>query len=207
MTRSQNRRRAAPRSNRNNLGQRMAPPQIKSNVMFKHKFRFVSTSATATSITPTSLLGAAGTVCYAVNANVAAINASVKLNRISMWSPPSAQGSSVTCSVDWIGSANSPNQEISDTSVSVAQPAYLSTSPPNQSIASFWHVSSDAAICTLVAPVGTIIDVDLDLVLQDDDLSAVVIAVAVGAAGVQYFLSLDPNATHRYIPVSLTTTA
>jgi hypothetical protein len=68
-------------------------------------------------------------------------------------------------------------------------------------------VSSDAAICTLVAPIGTIIDVVLDLIFQDDDLASVAIAVASGTAGVQYFLSLDPNATHRYTPISLTTTS
>jgi len=109
--------------------------------------------------------------------------------------------------VEWIGSSNSPNREFSDTSVSVATPAMVSCSAPPQSLAAFWQLASgNTALCTLVAPVGSIIDVSLSLILLDDDVSAPSVAVATGILSYIYYLALDGPSTNRYTPVSLTTT-
>jgi hypothetical protein len=185
---------------------RNGPIQIRSNVELRHRFRFVSTNGASTSITPTSLLCSAGTMCTVVNSVVTSFYGSVKVNQIEMWSPPASQGSSTTCSVDWIGSAYQPNREYSDTSVSVATPAYLKCSPPPMSLAGFWQAPSTNTLFNLVAPVGTIVDVHLSLILNDDDESFASATVAGAALGQVYYLSLDPNATHHYPPVSLTTT-
>lgn len=184
------------------------PAQLKSNVIVNHTFRFTSTSATSTAITPTSLLGAAGTMGTTVNSFVAPFSACVKVNSLKMWAPPPSQGSTATCSVDWVGSISSQvsNLEFSDTSNSVTTPATVRCVPPKQSLASFWQQAGSTTLFTLVAPVGTIIDVSLSLILQDDDTAPVGIAVTTAAVGSVYYLSLDPNATHRYVPVSLTTT-
>jgi len=58
-----------------------------------------------------------------------------------------------------------------------------------------------------MAPVGTIIDITLALTLSDGDqaLNATT-TVAAAALGTPYFMSLDPNATHFYVPVSMETT-
>lgn len=181
------------------------PPQIKSNVELRHRYRFTSTSGTATSIIPNSILCAAGTICTIGNTSVTSIFGAVKLNRIEIWSPPATQGSTVTCSVDFVGNANSPNREYSDTSISVATPAHVNCSPPPQSLASFWQTGS-TALCTITAPTGSIIDVVLSLILQDDDITVATSGVATGVLGTVYYLSLDSNSTHRYVPVSLTTT-
>jgi hypothetical protein len=184
------------------------PPQLKSNIVVRHTYRFTSTSATATAITPTSLLGAAGTVCNTGNTAVACIFQSVKVNKLRMWAPPPAQGSVATCSVEWIGSVASQisNLEVSDSSNSTATPAIVSCRPPRQSLASFWQQPGTNTLFTLTAPVGTIIDVSLSLIMQDDDVGVPGIGIATGTSGLIYFLSLDPNATHHYVPVSLTTT-
>jgi hypothetical protein len=192
---------------RNNQRQsRMAPPQIRSNVELRHRFRYVSTNSTQTGITPTSLLLAAGSVCTVANTTVTSFQGSVKVNRVEMWSPPSAQGSATTCSVEWVGYQNSPNREVSDTSVSVAQPAYVVSGPPASSLAAFWQVASATVLFYLVAPIGTIIDVHLSTILTDDDVASATVGVAAGTLGASYFMSLDPNATHRYTPVSLIST-
>jgi hypothetical protein len=132
---------------------------------------------------------------------------SVKINSITMWTPPPSQGSSATCSVDWVGFQNSPDREVSDTSVSVAVPAMVASKPPRNSLASFWQLAGGTTLCTLTAPVGSVIDVDLSLIFNDND-GAVInnIAVATGVLGTSYYLSLDPNGTHRYVPVSLNST-
>jgi len=188
-------------------GGRSDPPQISSNITLRHVYRFVSSSGTATVLTPTSLLCAAGTMGTALNTSVTSFVASVRINRVTMWTPPASQGATATCSVNWNGYQNSPDVEMSDTTVSVSRPARVSCVPPRGSLAAFWQTVGTNTICTLVAPTGTIIDVDLSLILSDDDPgTAASTAVATAAVGGIYYLSLDPNATHRYVPVSLFTT-
>jgi len=187
-----------------------APPQIESNILVSHKYRFVSTSGTVTQLTPTSLLCAAGSVGTVVNTTVTSFFGSVKINRVEIWSPPASQGAAVTCSVEWAGSVAPfiADREVSDTTVSVARPAHLSTRPPRLSLASFWQTAAATTICAVTAPVGSIIDVHLSLTLYDDNgnVPQATSVVATAVLGTVYYLSLDPNANHRYTPVSLTTT-
>lgn len=182
-----------------------APIQIKSNVELRHRYRFVSTSGTATAITPTSLLGAAGGLCTVTNTQVATFSSSVKVNRVQILTPPASQGANATCSVEWAGFNNSPDREYSDTTISVSTPAQISCSPPPQSLASFWQVGGTTTLFTVVAPTGSIIDIVLSLILADGTNNSGIV-VATGVLGTVYYLSLDPVATHRYTPVSLTTT-
>jgi len=185
----------------------LRPISLSSNITLGHKYRFVSSSGTATAITPTSLLGAAGTYCYAANSAVQSFFQSVRVNRVQIWAPPASQGSSVTCSLEWVGIANqASNREVSDTSNSVTAPAKVDSRPPRLSLASFWQQPSSTALFTIVAPAGSIIDVTMSLIAQDDNSVAASIAVASGSLAYVYYLSLDPNATHRFTPVSLTTT-
>lgn len=194
------------RQNKTPIRGSMNPPQIRSNVIVGHRFRFISTNATRTSITAASLLAAAGNICTTANSVVTSFYTSVKLNRVEMWAPPPSQGSSVTASVLFSGAINSPNIEISDTSVSVSQPCHVIAVPPPNSIASFWQIGASGTVFQLNAPVGCIIDVWLDLICGDADQNPVNTAVATGTLTNHYYLSLDPVATSRYTPVSLTTT-
>jgi hypothetical protein len=74
------------------------------------------------------------------------------------------------------------------------------------SLAAFWQVSGSTTLCAITAPTGSIIDVHLSLIVQDDDATTAQSTVTTGILGNYYYLSLDPNATHRFTPVSLTTT-
>jgi hypothetical protein len=158
-------------------------------------------------VTPTSLLGAAGGIVAVANTTLTTIHSSVKVNQIDIWTPPASQGASATCSVNWVGYNNSPDREYSDTSVSVATPAHVTCSPPQQSLASFWQAASATNLFVVTAPTGSIIDVHLSLIFADGaDQAGTGISIATGVLGSNLYLSLDPNATHRYTPVSLTTT-
>jgi hypothetical protein len=154
------------------------------------------------------MLCASGTVGIIAATLVASPFYSVKVNYVEMWAPPASQGASSTVSINW-ESPNAPNVEISDTTVSVAVPAHLKCKPPSHSLAAFWQNVGSGTIFSLVAPVGTIIDVSLSLVMFDEDdgsTTPATSAVATATLGLVYYLSLDPNATHRYAPVALTTT-
>jgi hypothetical protein len=188
---------------------RNGPPQLRSNLELSHNYRFVSSSGTATAITPASLFGAAGGMGTVSNSAITSFFASLQILKVEMWTPPASQGSAATCSVNWEGFNGAPNREVSDTSVSVAQPAHVVSRPPPRSQAAFWINGTQTlsnTIFTLVAPSGTIIDVTLRLVMFDDDVGNVNATASAVTVGLAYYLSLDPNATHRYVPVSLTTT-
>jgi hypothetical protein len=167
------------------------PPQLNANVELKHQYRYISTSGASTTITDSLLLTAAG-----VNANTAILGSPimrcVKVNRIEIWAPPASQGAAVTCSILYPASAANPMpREVSDTSVSVSSPAHVVSTPPPNSLPSFWQAGTGANLFTLVAPPGSIIDVWLSMVINDN--SAVpTTAVLVGASvGATYYCSLD----------------
>jgi len=187
---------------------RMSPPQIRSNIVVTHKYRFTSSSGTATAITSRGLLLACGAMCSVPNVTVSAIAGSVRVNHVSVWSPPASQGAFATCSVEFLGQTASSTQEVSDTSVSVAQPACISTAPPRASLASFWQTPglADNTMFTLVAPTGSIIDMDLSFILWDNEDAATTRAVTAGTLGTIYYLALDNATGHIYPPVSLNTT-
>jgi len=179
---------------------------IRSNVELRHLFRFTSTSGTATDITPNSLLGACGVIGTVTNTTARCIFQSVKVNKVTIVTPPAAQGGAATCAIQWLGIGNSPSRELSDTTVSVANPARVSSAPPTQSLAAFLQVSSTTTLFTLTAPTGSIIDVHVTAIMGDTTLGPNLTPATV-VVGTQYYLTLDPSATARYLPVSLTTTA
>jgi len=135
---------------------------------------------------------------------------SVKVKRIEVFSPPAAQGSSVTCSILFPATNQSQAREVTDTSVSVSMPAHIVATPPPMSLCSFWNNGNSATTYfTLVAPPGSIIDLTLGLVLEDGNGQASLAntAVLVGATvGGVYYCSLDSStsAGSIYKPVGLT---
>jgi len=189
-------------------GSKAKPPQIQSNVRVNHTFRFQSTAATPTNVTNRTLLQACG-VMAATTILGYPIVSSVRVKRVKVWTPFSAANS--TCSLVWYGSVDSQfsNIEISDSSVSSALPAHISTAPPARSNASFFQWDNQSTTNTLfqlVAPAYSFIDVDVEYVLADGgNATAAASLVLVGAtAGQLYYEPLDGRGG-IFIPVSLTT--
>lgn len=199
---------AGRRSRSSRLAIPMAPPQIKSNIIVHHKYRFVATTGLSFPLTSKALCIAAGSMCTVANSTVTSLFASVRLDKIEMWSPPPSQGSYVTISAEFTGQAQSANVEFSDTTVSTSQPAHLSCTPPSRTLAAFWQTPGigSVTLANLVLPVSTIVDVTLSLILNDDENSAITYPVSTGVLGQNYYLSLDNGTGHDIPPVSLTTT-
>jgi len=197
-----------------NRNVRFGPAQLKTNLELKHQFRFMSSSGTATSISADTLIPACGVV--ATSAVVGhAIWQTVKVNKVEIWSPPASQGAFATCSILYPASLQSQAREITDTSVSVSQPAHIISTPPDKSLCSFWTNGQreDAGLeplFTLVAPPGSIIDVWVSLILNDGvnpndaNLQATLVGATVGGL---YYCSLDSttSAGSIYKPVGLST--
>jgi hypothetical protein len=197
------------RQNKRSGSSQSRPTQIASNIMLSHRFRFTSSSATPTSISTASLLCAAGTVAIDVMANtLSSFYESVRVRQVSIYAPAAAQGTFATCSVEWVSTNQGNNQEVSDTSNSVSQPAHISASPPRMSLASFWSsLRNPGALFTIIAPPGSIIDVLVDLILSDDEqgYNFTYTSTATPILGNVYYLSLDNQTSNLYTPVSLTT--
>jgi len=185
------------------------PPQLSANIRLRHKFRFTASTAFNGPINSDEILLAAGTMASTI-ALVNSFIASFKIRSVEVWSPPAAQGSFATCSLDWQGGLNSPNVEVSDTTVSVTSPAHFRTAPPARSLAGFWQQHATLTnMFTLNVPAGSIIDLDLDLIILDEDAneSQATRVVATAVIGTVYYLSLDSaGGGHTINPVSLTTT-
>jgi hypothetical protein len=201
----------AKRQRLSGLSKAMGPSQILSNITFGHKYRYCCKQYTPIVITPTSVLCAAGSMCVVGNTSVVSLFSSFRVTRIQMWAPANTTftGGASTCSVLWLGSVTpfTQDREVSDTSINPSKPAYVDAVPPKNSLASFWQTASTNGLFTLNAPQGTIVDITLALTLNDtDDGSAASSTVTTGILGEQYYLSLDPNATHYYVPQSLNTT-
>lgn len=182
------------------------PPQLKSNIQKRHKFRFIASSAYNGTITTKQILGAAGVIVDVLNTTGIAKNYALKVRSIEIWTPPPSQGASTTCSVEWVGAGYQPNMEFSDSSNSVAQPAHIRCSPPPQSNASFWaNGGTTQVFLSIAVPVGSIVDLDLDLI-ENDGETPVTFTIATAALGATYYLALDHSISDFLVPVSLTTT-
>jgi hypothetical protein len=178
--------------------------------MKSHKFRFLASAAIANvDISTLNVLGVAGGLGTAA-LTLTLFNKSFKIKKVEMWAPPPSQGSTATVSLEWLGSGvNSPNRETSDTSMSTAYPAHLITRPPPQSLASFWttvNAGSATNIMRLNCPAGTVIDLSLQLIENDQELANVTVTVVTVVSGNIYYLYLDGVTTHLLTPVSLNTT-
>lgn len=174
----------------------------------RHQFRFTSSNGAAKAITDQLLLTAAGVAANTAGTTGTAIHQTVKVNQIEIWSPPASQGAAVTCSVLFPASINSPAREITDTTVSTAQPAHVVCSPPQKSLAGFWQEGVGNTMFTLTAPAGSIIDIWLSLIIADGVQPTANTATLVGGtSGAIYYCSLDSStaAGSVYKPVGLTT--
>jgi hypothetical protein len=185
------------------------PPQIRSNIIYNHTFRFAATAGATAQVTVLDALGAAGGICFVVNSQLALFAQSVKINSVSIWSPPPSQGAVSTCSVEWASTAAQSigygNQETSDTSNSVASPAVVFTRPPRNSLASFWQSAASTVLFTCVTPAGSIVDFSASFILCDVNTPEDQ-GVAVAALGSIYYLALDGPTTNNLVPVSMVTT-
>jgi hypothetical protein len=187
-----------------NRNEQWNPPQLQSNIIVKHRYRFRSTSATATSISDTNLIQVGGLMVTAANTTARAIMNTVKIHSVEVWAPPASQGAASTCAIEWASSQFSSQKEVTDTTVSVALPAYVKAFPPKGSPPSFWLLGSNSAIFKVTAPVGSVIDVLLSHVMLDTDVAGDSYTIASGGLGIVFYPPLD-GATDLFVPVSLTT--
>jgi hypothetical protein len=185
------------------------PLQFSATVRFKHKFRFqcmTSSFSSPVTISRANLLSllsmntSGGTTNYRIITGI-------KLNRIEIFGTANVSGfSSSTVSVEWLSNLG-PSTLTSDSSGSPAYPAHMVTTPPPQSLSSFWSLSGineTENLFTIVAPTLSIIDVWCDVVLMNGETPHTVPSSNSGTLGTLYLLALDSSGGN-FPPVSYQT--
>lgn len=173
----------------------------------RHKYRFgAGSSGSGTyNITNNDILLAAGGICTVTNSTITAIFASFRVRSVEMWALAGA--APATISINWNGSpVFVSNAEVSDSSVSPTYGPYLHARPPRMSNAAFWQTASSNTLFVLTVVNDTVVDVDLDLVMSDNQDVDTVTAVSTATLGTQYFMALDGAASNNLVPQSLNTT-
>ncbi len=181
-------------------------PALKTNIIYRHTYRFSSGSAVTRDISPRNILLASSVFCTG-GTQFTALNNSFRLRNIKIWSAATTVGAVSNASVLWFGANNSPPIEISDSSVSTAQSLFINTAPPPTSLAKFWQVDSTTKLFTIQVPAGAIIDVELDMILADTgfiNLTYTMTGSGVTSALYYAYLDVDQGASATLVPVSLT---
>jgi len=197
---SSRRRKRAGRATQGRGWKISVPPQIEVNIKFKHRFRFVATSVSQSTIFRSDVLNVLF-VNFGTTNNYRVLGG-VKIDRLECWAPPGGG----TIAFEWLGSTG-PSSEVSDTTMSTAQPAHIVATPPSQSTSGFWSLSGTNETEQLMitrAPTGAILDVWLNMVMQDIPFATVnVNTAASGTAGQFYVGAFDgAGATPMWTPVS-----
>jgi len=169
------------------------PPQLSSNIVITHTFRFQSTGAFNGNITDTLLFGIVGAVS-ATNVAAYSVAQTIRLLKVQLWAPVSAQGALATVSLTWPASGQNMAKEATDTTGSVSKMAHIHTKPPKMSLSGFATAGTGNTVFSLNIPTATIIDVTLQWV-QWDSLTAsghqlVTVGATVGSLSYGYLDSL-----------------
>jgi len=189
------------------------PPPLSVNTVIRRTFRFRHTSSSKVLITQ----GDFCSVLACVNTGGAvplatSLFAATRVHRIRIWAT-GVTGADSTVSITWAASGSAIAQEVSDTSVSVSVPSFVSSKPPKDHPSSFWlQPGSSTPVCFLQGPsAGSIIDVDIEGVMMDGQgpFTGCTGAPFSGIVGVIYGMPLDqssnPAGSRVILPVGLQT--
>lgn len=111
-----------------------------------------------------------------------------------------------TASIEWL-STYGPSKEVSDTGTPL-HPALLISSPPPQSLAGFWSltgVNESDQLLALTVPIGAIVDVWVEQIVNDGQTPVTQSISNTATAGQVYALAFDGVSSNKLVPVSYTT--
>jgi len=156
------------------------PPSI-GTYAIQHgvRLRFLTNAAVAQTISYQNLLD---TILMSVTAlSQVDVFHAVKIRKIEVWSMP-AIGAASTVEVQLSGStagSQGSYRIVTDTSMGV-QPAHVKVSPGRMTLASMYQPSSAATAFSIIAPTGSVVDVELSF-KNDPGLSVAAQNASVGA--------------------------
>jgi hypothetical protein len=181
---------------------------INASVKVHHRFRYEVQPGGGTSF---SINRAALLNLMMVNTTGAKLNArliaGVKLKRIEITSSPTTSVSTTftACSIEWLSNYG-PSTQISDMPSSSMTPARITSSPPRNSLSSFWSLTGLNETEVLFKMIlGTnqhhVIDVWVDIVMMDDETPVLLTTNNIGTI-YQFYLGYLDGLNGFIVPVS-----
>jgi len=184
------------------------PHQFSATPSFIKRYRYVSTSGTATPITGAGISAVPGMICIVTNSLCATIATGARLISIEAWAPP-AVAALTTVEIEFYGNVNAAEKIFTDSSNSPAFPAHVRAIPPPLSTSALWQNPSvsNVPVASITAPSGIVIDVVIEYAQASDTLTVNnSVTVVTGTLGAMYYPPLDGTSTHRFTPTNLTST-
>jgi hypothetical protein len=178
----------------------MAPPRIQNNPYMTLTWRFVCTEAGEYQLEEGMILQAFGAICTITNSSCSLFANSYKIHKVSVWAPGPS-----TSSLEWTsGAGNSRGKQLSGTSLSTANPSYVSGKPPPGSSLSFERSNGTSVVLILDLVQDAVVDIHATCWLQDGG-QAFTRSITAGTAGLTYYFALDATG-NKIQPVERETT-
>lgn len=186
------------------------PPAIDVDMTFRRRIYFkVTTDATNVTVTPATIAGSLGTVCYVANSTVAAVCSMIRVRSVTVW-PPSLTGSVPYPELYWLANATNQTKEvdlIKPLPVGWTAGGGMRFVPPNNTLLPMWFKASVTnGLFALTANAGSIILLDVEA-QQSNVFAGPTATVATATLGAQYFLALDGPSSNKFVPLGLATTS
>jgi hypothetical protein len=148
------------------------PKSMANSSVYRFKRRYIASQAISGAISIASTLSAL--VMAATTTLGYSPFAFVRIKKIQLWGPVTTIGTPVTVSLQPfnqetdINSFGETGTMVTDTSVSIERPAYVSLTPTLLHPLGSWHKSNavTANLCTVVAPAGGVLDLTLEGVVN-----------------------------------------
>lgn len=142
-------------------------PQRNLTIKNSKVFRFrAGTTLNEQIIAPNNMRGIFGLMATTTN-NLQPMCKSLRVKRITIHTPPASTGNYSSCGVRWIG-VYGEHVLVSDTSINISRPAFITSTPPANSLASFWRTTSDSdGFMALSVPQNSIIDLEVEWIIFD----------------------------------------
>jgi len=192
----------------NALGRKVSslPPALNSTPMYRHTFRYVAQDASATVkvLDPANMLLSFGSLAIS-STGMYSVHSAFKIHKITIW--PAVSGSGA---VQWDSyTTNTHNPDIvkvrpMPTGVTVTGGSVYV--PPKESEASWWWSGQGSAefVCAISATVGSVVDVDVTVCMQDVGTNITGTGFTSLVTGIMYYPALDGRSTNDFAPFGRT---
>lgn len=177
------------------------PPTYDTAISIRHKFRFIATATGSSTITSANIMGLLF-VYPSLSSTLYSILSAFRVRKVSMWAPTGTVGDmDIEFQNTTSGAIGAKPVNLSSASFSTSQPNKIMKRPTPDSASATWqNVISNNTVTTGISLQlkyfdDTIIDLDLDIVLQNADPSflTTVFGSPGLVAGKLYLNALDTN--------------
>jgi len=173
----------------------LAPPRYKQQRIQRIKVRTIlSAAVSGSSLTSTQIFSLGPIMAITATTGYFLCN-QMRLRRCSLWGPVLNPGTSVSVELKFAdapagaGGQASPPCTQGDSSVSFDRPAFCSIKPPPDSYFFNWLVINNGSqMIVFTAPTGTIVDFDLDMLIDEIGSTPATRALVGAISGVLYHL-------------------